>query len=237
MPEEQNASSLRSEKLNKMRAQHVFFPASLFAGGKNIMSRLRPMLSATLVALLLGSAGCRVDTHKNAEGKDNVDIGTPFGSMHVKTDDKASGANTGLTPYPGATVVKKDNDENGAADISMNFAGFSLGVHAVDLRTTDPEDKVLAFYKKDMARYGDVLTCKGKTAVGTPTRTNEGLTCGSDRNHINVHDGDHMELRAGSDRHQHIVGVHTEDGATRIGLVALDLPGEFSHHHEETDRE
>ncbi len=200
------------------------------------MSTWRLSLPVLFTALLLAPAGCHIDTHKNGNGNDNVDIGTPFGSMHVKTDDKASGAQTGLTPYPGATLVKKDKDDNGAADISMNFGDFKLGVHAVELNTPDAEDKVVAFYKKDMTRYGTVLTCKGKNAVGTPVRTGEGLTCGSDQNHVSVRDTDHLELRAGSERHQHIVGVHTEDGATRIGLVALDLPGGLSH-HDASDRE
>lgn len=194
------------------------------------------VLSLSLVALF-AVAGCRITTHKNGDGKDNVDIGTPFGSMQVKTDDKATSAQTGMTPYPGATLVKKDKDDNGAADISMNFGDFKLGVHAVDLRTPDPEDKVLAFYRNDLKRYGDVLTCKGRKAVGTPVRTSQGLTCGSSRNeyHLNS-DSDHLELRAGSERHQHIVGIHPEDGFTRIGIVALDLPGGFEH-HDDSDRE
>lgn len=187
-------------------------------------------------ALLLGSlAGCHVNTHKSGDGKDNVDIGTPFGSMQVRTDNNANGAQTGLTPYPGATLVKKDKDDDGAADINMSFGSFKLGVHAVDLRTSDPEDKVIAFYRHDMARYGDVLTCHGRVPVGTPVRTSHGLTCGSDQNKANV-DADHLELRAGSEQHQHIVGVHTEDGSTRIGLVALDLPG-AAPHHDANDRE
>ena len=187
--------------------------------------------------LLLALAGCHVNTHKNGKGDNNVDIGTPFGSMEVKTDDKVTGAKTGLTPYPGATLVKKDDDDdNGAADINMSFGNFKLGVHAVELSTPDPEDKVLAFYKSDMVRYGSVLTCRGKTAVGTPVRTSEGLTCGGDRGTVHEGDPHHLELRAGSERHQHIVGVHTEDGATRIALLALDLPGGLSH-HDASDRE
>lgn len=198
------------------------------------MFRLCPVLALTALFLL---AGCRIDTHKGDNGKDNVDIGTPFGEMHVKTDNKASGGQTGLTAYPGATLVKKDNGNNGAADISMNFGDFKLGVHAVDLQTPDPEDKVLAFYKKDMGRYGAVLTCRGKTAVGTPVRTGDGLTCGTDQHQFNISDNsDHLELRAGSVDHQHIVGIHTENGGTRIGLVALDLPSGL-HHHDASDRE
>ncbi len=200
------------------------------------MSTRRSLLPVLLVTLLLAPAGCHIDTHKNGSGNDNVDIGTPFGSMHVKTDDKASGAQTGLTPYPGATLVKKDEGDNGAADISMNFGDLKLGVHAVELSTPDSQDKVVSFYRKDMIRYGNVLTCRGKTAVGTPVRTGEGLTCGSDGSHGSTGDTDHLELRAGSERHQHIVGVHTEEGTTRIGLVALDLPGGLSH-HDASDRE
>ena len=200
------------------------------------MFALRSSLSLALACLVLSAIGCHVETHKNGSGNDNVDIGTPFGSMHVKTDDKASGADTGLTPYPGASLVKKDKDDDGAADISMNFGGFKLGVHAVDLRTPDADDKVVAFYKKDMARYGAVLTCRGKNAVGTPVRTEEGLTCGTAQNQYSITDPDHLELRAGSERRQHIVGIRPENSTTRIDLVALDLPGAVTH-HEAGDRE
>ncbi|HLI76625.1 MAG TPA: hypothetical protein VKV02_06730 [Acidobacteriaceae bacterium] len=188
----------------------------------------------------VGVSGCRIETHKKSDGKDgDVDIGTPFGSMHVKTDDQASSAQTGLAVYPGATLVKKNGDDNGAADVSMNFGGFKIGVHAVDLQTPDPEDKVLAFYKKDMGRYGSVITCQGKEAVGLPVRTGEGLTCGSPKNQytFSTSESDHLELRTGSETHQHIVGLHKENGGTRIGLVALDLPSGLGHHHDADDRE
>lgn len=199
------------------------------------MLRISNYAPALLAIASVCCTGCRISTHKNGN-KNNVDIGTPFGSMQVRTDDRAGNVQTGITPYPGATLVKKDNDDNGAADISMNFGDWKLGVHAVDLRTADAPDKVLSFYRKDLARYGDVLTCKGKAAIGTPERTREGLTCGSDRTHVELGTTDRIELRAGSENHQHIVGVHSEDGATRIGLVALDLPGGFRH-HDESDRE
>lgn len=200
---------------------------------------VRPVHTPVLVlVLLVALGGCRISTHKNGDGKDNVDIGTPFGSMQVKTDDQAAGAQTGMTPYPGATVVKKKGEDSGAADVSMSFGSFKLGVHAVDLRSTDPEDKVIAFYKHDLSRYGAVLTCKDGNPIGTPVRTGEGLTCSTDRHEFNSSNdnSDRLELKAGSEKHQHIVGVHTEDGATRIGLVGLDMPGGFTH-HDDSDRE
>lgn len=198
-------------------------------------------LSLLVLSLLL--AGCHIRSQKNAAGNDNVDIGTPFGSMHVQTADDPKNVQTGLTPYPGATVVNKDGDDSGGANVNMSFGSLKLGVHAVDLQTADPVDKVLAFYRKDMARYGTVITCKGNTAVGTPVRTGEGLTCSDDNKRtIEIHTGDHLELRAGSPQHQHIVSVHSDDGATRIGVVALELPGGFTRHggfthHDASDRE
>jgi len=93
---------------------------------------------------------------------------------------------------------------------------------------------VAAFYKKAMARFGDVLTCQGNAPVGTPTTTSEGLDCtDSGKNtHINVNGrgngidlGGELQLKAGSKRHQHIVGFEQpRDGKTRFALVAIDLP-------------
>ena len=189
---------------------------------------------SSVIALLLLPwmlTGCRIDTHKNGADKD-VSIGTPFGSMHVKTDEPAVAARIGLTPYPGATVVRKNND-SGVADVNLSFGSFKLGVLAMDLQSNDPEDKVLAFYRKDMARYGAVLSCRGKQAVGEPTRTADGLTCGTDEHDAGSGE---MQLRSGSELHQHIVGVRSRDGGTRIGLVALDLPAGMNHHGN-NDRE
>lgn len=201
------------------------------------MNAHRPLLLAAAGCLLL-VAGCHVSSHKNTKG-DNVDIGTPFGSMHVKTNDNAQVAGIGITPYPGAVPVKQhDGKENDAADINMNFGGFHLGVKAATFQTPDAPSKVEAFYRKDLARYGDVLKCQGDHAMGQPTHTSQGLTCsdkeGKREFHVRTEDkGDHAELRAGSPEHMHIVGIEPKDGGTKIGLVTLDLPG----HHDSNESE
>ncbi|HZQ41719.1 MAG TPA: hypothetical protein VFA99_00610 [Acidobacteriaceae bacterium] len=199
------------------------------------MNVLRLSVLAAAACMLL--AGCRVSTNKHANG-DNVQVSTPFGSVHVKTDNDANVAGIGLTTYPGAVVVKNDDGKDkDAADINLNFGDFHLGVKAASFQTSDSPDKVEAFYRKDMARYGDVLECEGNKTVGQPTHTAQGLTC-NDNDHHNreIHvsdDHDHPELRAGSPEHQHIVGIEPRDGGTKIGLVALDLPS----HHGQSDSE
>lgn len=195
---------------------------------------MRPFHALVGGLVLLTISGCHVSTHKDGKNE-NVDIGTPFGSMHVKTNDNVDTAGIGITPYPGAQIAKKDNKNDGAADVNMSFGTFHLGVKAASLVTADDPDKVLAFYKKDLSKYGDVLECQGRHAVGSPDRTAEGLTCDFDNNrsaHIEWNtDGNHnTELRCGSKEHQHIVAVEKKDGQTKIGLVSLDLPTSLMHH-------
>lgn len=183
------------------------------------------------LTLAAGIAGCRIHVDKDANGQEkNVQVDTPFGGVHVNTD-QITAADLGLPVYPGAEIVK-DKDHDKSADVNMGFGEWTLRVRAVNYATVDSQDKVTAFYKKALGRYGDVITCQGNAPVGTPTSTSEGLTCDDNNKHSNVKidDNDYgvhggFQLKAGSQRHQHIVGFQdTENGKTRFALVALDLP-------------
>jgi len=157
----------------------------------------RPAAVSALLAVLL-LAGCRITNDKNGKN-DNVDISTPFGSMKVKTNDNVDTSSIGITAYPGAVPVKdQDKDDDHSADINLSFGDFHLGVKAAGFQTSDQPDKVLAFYRKDLARYGDVIECKGDSPVG-----------------------------AGSETHQHIVSIEAKNGGTCIGLVQLNLPSQI----------
>jgi hypothetical protein len=214
----------------------------------------RPLALTSLAAASLGClmlAGCHVTTNENG-GKKNVDIGTPFGSMKVNTDSSGDTSAMGLTAYPGATPLKeKGNNDGNNADVNLSFGDFHLGVKAASFQTSDPQDKVLAFYRSDLAkRYGDVITCRGKETVGSPARTSQGLTCNdhngthfsvtdkdSDSSGIHINKGENIELRAGSQQHQHVVGVEDHNGGTKIGLVMLDLPSHLSDHNGKKSEE
>jgi len=218
---------------------------------------MRQTLMATAIFLAATSiTGCRIDTDKHGDG-DNVKIATPFGGMSVKTNQTDTLAGIGLPPYPGAVLVKKNKqdgkeEEDGAADVNMSFGSFQLKVKAASYRTPDSPEKVLAFYKKALGRFGNVIQCNDKRPVGTPTRTAEGLTCDDDKN-VQSGDGNlHLsgkdlqingtgsdkdtkfQLKAGSKKHQHIVDINPEGTATKFGLVSLDLPVDF-HFGIDTD--
>jgi hypothetical protein len=177
-------------------------------------------------------AGCRVEKSTHGDSKD-VTISTPFGGMHVKTNGQDVPASIGLGVYPGAQAVSDDGNDNQSADVDMSFGHFQLRVKKASYRTNDSPDKVEAFYRTELKRYGVVIACRNGKLVGSPARTDEGLTC--DRNadrHVTVDDHagkDELELKTGSEQHQHLVEIDRDGGGTKIALVALDLPGD----HEE----
>jgi hypothetical protein len=180
-------------------------------------------------ALLIWTAGCKVHVEKGSHGEDkNVQVETPFGGVHVNTD-QTTAADLGLPVYPGAEMVTND-DKHKSADIHVGFGEWELRIRAVSYGTPDKQDQVTAFYKKALGRYGDVIACQGDAPIGTPTATSQGLTCNDEKN-VKVDSGDFhsgqgdLELKAGSRRHQHIVGFENPtSGGTRFALVALDLP-------------
>jgi hypothetical protein len=196
------------------------------------------------LALVAGITGCfRVHVDKDANGEEkNVQVDTPFGGVHVNTD-QTTAADLGLPAYPGAQEIKGD-DKHKSADVHLGFGEWELRVRAVSYGTTDTQDKVAAFYKKAMGRYGDVITCQGHAAVGTPAVTAGGLTCDDNAKgaKVEIDRGDYgtandsFQLKAGSKRHQHIVGFENpKDGQTRFALVALDLPAGSDQNSDKSD--
>lgn len=197
------------------------------------MRSMKGIAASLLAGLALagGVAGCRVHVDRDSNGEDKkVQVDTPFGGVHVNTD-QTTAVDLGLPVYPGAERVKGD-DKHESADVHLGFGEWELRVRAVSYETSDSQAKVNDFYKKGLERYGDVIVCQGNTPVGSPAVTHEGLTCADDKNsNVQIDRGDYgtnknsLELKAGSKRHQHIVGFETpKDSKTRFVLVALDLP-------------
>ena len=193
------------------------------------MSISRNLSFAACTALLsIGvlSIGCSIAVDKNKSGNDkNVKIETPLGGLHV-TSDSTTAADVGLPVYPGAKLSsKKDKDGDKSADIHFGFGDWQFRLKVVKYETSDSQDEVLAFYKKALGRYGDVIQCSGHNAVGSPTVTNEGLTCDDSGKSHQVNLDMNQSLKAGSKHHQHIVGIEKTDGpGTVFSLVEIDLP-------------
>lgn len=193
---------------------------------------MRVLTAAFCAALALGVTACSVSSNKN-NGGDNVRITTPFGGMHVESN-QTTASDVGLPMYPGATLYQ-DKDSH-SANMNMSFGKFHLKVLVVSYQTPDPADKVFAFYRKAMAQYGDVLECDHGRPVGKLTVTSSGLTCSDDEHgkghpKVNIDTGsanvnnDSHQLRAGSPRAFRVMEVDdAHPGFTKFGLVYLELP-------------
>jgi hypothetical protein len=195
-------------------------------------AKMRANQTAVVVLAALAMtmvSGCRVESDKHGDNE-NVKIATPFGGMTVKTNDATVEQGLGLPIYPGAVLVKKKDKNDGAADVNLSFGKFQLRVKAASYTTPDSPDMVRVFYRKALGRYGDVIECQNDKPVSAQTQTAEGLNCNDDqKNHVKVDNdlSDKMQLKAGSKQHQHIVAIDPDGNGTKLGIVALDLPGHF----------
>ncbi len=184
-------------------------------------------VGALAIAALL--AGCSVRVNKGSGGEDkDVSVNMPFGHVQVHNND-GQAVDVGLPAYPEAKL-EADNGDDKSVDVNVGFGPWKVRVQVANYVTGDPENKVQAYYKTALARYGAVLTCRGDEPVGTPARTGEGLTCKDDGSHGRVHtyssDAD-LQLKAGSRRAQHIVAFDNKGRpGTHFALIALELPGQ-----------
>jgi hypothetical protein len=148
-------------------------------------------------------------------------------NLSAHANNHATAKDIGLPEYPGAKPFKEKDSDSSSADLGFVLNSFHFSVRAASFVTTDSPDQVLAFYRKPLAKYGEVLECDHGKPVGALTVAKSGLTCGDQKNgHMSVNgsDTDH-ELRAGTPERFRVVGIGTtEGGQTKFGLVALVLP-------------
>jgi hypothetical protein len=178
-----------------------------------------------LCTALLSTAPSALAQNADSKSENGFDL-----SVHA--NGKTTAADIGLPFYPGA-VPAPDNDndsDSSAADLGFSFGDFHFKLLVVSYKTNDSPDKVLAFYRKPLAKYGEVLECDHGKAATSLTVTRSGLTC-SDKDDGGGQAGAHAssdghELRAGSPHHFRIVGIDNDShgSGTRFGLVYLDLP-------------
>ncbi|MDE1176412.1 MAG: hypothetical protein PW789_07360 [Edaphobacter sp.] len=194
--------------------------------------------AAGLIVGMLVFSGCRIEQKKNGDNE-NVSVATPFGGVKVKTNDATGIEGIGLPIYPGAELVKKKDKDSGSADVNLSFGKFQLRVKAASYRTPDGTEKIQAYYRDALRKYGTVIACNHDQPVGSPVRTDDGLTCSENDKHSQVvtSAGTKIELKAGSKQHQHIVAIEPEGDGTKFGLVALDLPIGFSGNSDSDARQ
>jgi hypothetical protein len=187
---------------------------------KSVSVRTRLLISVAVAASLTLLA-CSIDVKKTDNGEDkNVDINTPVGSIHV--DKEATANETGLPVYPGARPKKKEaNGDEKNANVNLSAFGFGLKVVAIEYQSDDPPDKLVAYYKDQLKKYGSVLECHSKEHLSYSRNSSgksEKLTCDQDS-------GENIELKVGTQDDQHIVAVQPEGKGSSFALVYVRTHG------------
>jgi hypothetical protein len=142
--------------------------------------------------------------------------------FELHTNGNATAADVGLPAYPGSKL-SKDPDSNSAVDMGFTFGDTHFRLVAANYVSGDSVGQILDFYRKPLARYGDVLECDHGKAVGATKTARSGLTCG-DSNGNQVSSEDH-ELRSGTPEKFRIVGIGQREGSKiHFGLVYLEMP-------------
>jgi hypothetical protein len=152
-------------------------------------------------------------------------------NLELHADSKTTAKDLGLPAYPGATIYK-DKDNDAGADLGFTVGDVHFRLKAVNYVTSDSPTQILAFYRKPLSRFGEVLECDHGKPVGALTVTQSGLTCADkDDGNMQVNGSpnssvDH-ELRVGTPSQFRIVaidGPHSGTSSTRFGMVYLELP-------------
>lgn len=176
-----------------------------------------------LVAALLMLPGCSIDAHdKGKSGEAHVDIKSPVGDLHVS--EQADIHDAGISLYPGAKPAPKDDsDDKKSANVNLSLPGFSLKVVAAEFTSDDAPDKLIAYYDKDLQKYGKPIQCHGEWTGGHVESSNHGDDGSKPVSCKNSGSGNSIELKVGTEGNQHIVAVKPSGSGTRFALAYVRI--------------
>jgi len=186
-----------------------------------VNTKLRISLSsAVLIALLLPACSINVKKEKNGQDK-QVDISTPMGGIHVSK--AADPEDVGVAIYPGAKLKEKGNGEDKSANVNISGFGFGLKVVALEYESNDSPAKVIAYYKDQLKKYGNVIECRTSSLhVNSDFKHHSDgpreVTCEGSS-------GRDVELKVGTDENQHIVAVEPSGSGSSFSLVYVRTHG------------
>jgi len=173
-----------------------------------------------LFAVLCELPACSINGNDKKDGEAHVDIKSPIGDLHVS--EQADIRDAGLTLYPGAKPAPKEGgDDKKSANVNLSLPGFSLKVVAAEFVSDDSPEKIIAYYNKDLQKYGKPIQCHGAwsdvDSKAGKDEVSKPVSCG------NNNGGDAVELKVGTEGNQHIVSVKPNSQGSRFALVYVRM--------------
>ena len=146
------------------------------------------------------------------------------GGLDIHAD--ADAADVGVPAYPGA--IKKTDRGGDPTGFSFGVWGESFGIRiaVVSYRSVDGVDKVAAFYRDALGKYGPVLDCTGNTEKPDSPKhdgkadKDKPVTCDNDT----IEAGGRL-FKVGTNRAQRIFKARPWHDGTTFELVRVEEHG------------
>ncbi len=187
------------------------------------LSKLRLKFSwlASVCVWALMSSAVPVAAQDNPDGqKEKSEI-----SLSLGANKNATAKDVGLPVYPGASP-HKENDKDDSATAQLwawyNQSGFKLVV--LKFESKDSPEKISAFYRKALGKYGEVLDCSASSAKANEDakKSSHGLTC--DNTKVQMGSG-YLEFKAGTEPEQHLVEIEPSGSGSIFHLLYIKSHG------------
>jgi hypothetical protein len=149
-------------------------------------------------------------------------------SVELHANKDVTAESLGLPDFPSARAYT-DSANDSPVDLGFTFGDVHFRVLVSKYLTAASPRQVFDFYRKPLARYGDVLECDNGEPVGHVKITRGGLTCsdsiGGKRSDVNGGSDACHELRSGSPTLFRIVALDTPHAdSTQFTLLLVELP-------------
>ena len=169
------------------------------------------LLIGASVALALWTLPMAADSGKPSDSGFHLDIGA---------DKSADARDVGLPYYPGAWARKDNKDDDSAVNMWAFAGAFGFKLAIAKLGSNDPQGHIADFYRRELARYGQVLDCSRTPRLETRHDNDDKLDCHDDHPAAGE-----VELKAGSKYEQHVVDIKPAGKGSDIDLVYVSLKG------------
>jgi hypothetical protein len=166
-----------------------------------------------IAAAVTSSVSFAQDDKAKSSEKHQIVVETDSGRYGVGAE-RLDPRKLGVAIYPGAKVADEDNEtKDNGANLFLDWGKDSTHLYVQKYVSSDSAEKVVSFYRKQLSRYGVVLECRS----GKPIHAD------SAKAKCDSHDDDKdIELKAGPETKQHIVGVTPTARGTEFAIVFLD---------------
>ncbi len=196
-----------------MRTQQCILTGKLIR-----IARLGLAVQAIAMGLILLAAAMPAAAQDKKDSDGNKSDNDSIGFIASKN---ASAKEVGLPLYPGSRKHKDDSDDSAAVQLGAWGGSYGFKLAVIKMESDDSPEKVTAFYRKALSKYGKVLNCSDSgAAAADKDKSSNGLDC----------DSDHPEtgetvLKSGTKEMQHIASIKSNGKGSLYDLVYLEAKG------------